>query len=169
MKKQLIIIGGGGHAHVVAESISDEYEVIGFLDDNEDAKNIGEIKRIGKIAEAEKFSKDTIFHIAIGNNSIRKNIGENLKLATIIHPTAVISKSSKVEEGCYIGINTVINSNAKIGRGCIINTGTIVEHETVIGDYSHLSYRVLVGAGSEIGNEIFIDMNTVIERGKIIV
>lgn len=169
MKKQLIIVGGGGHAHVVVESIPNEYEVIGFLDDNEDTKNIGEIKRIGKISEAPKFSKDIFFHIAIGNNCIRKKIGENLRLATIIHPTAFISKSSIIEEGCYIGINTVINSNAKIGKGCIINTGTIVEHEAVIGDYSHLSYRVLAGANSEIGNEIFIDMNTVIERGKRII
>ena len=53
------------------------------------------------------FSVDTFFHIAIGDNVARGTIYDelakaNLKMLTIIHPLAFVSKNTKISDGCYI-------------------------------------------------------------------
>lgn len=155
---KLVIIGGGGHCKVVTEA-TQNYKVVGFLDDKESKE------RLGPISDWKKFKDTHVFHIAIGNNSVREKLGKEIKTVSIIHSTAYVSPSAKIEEGSFIGINTVINSNVKIGKNCIINTGSIIEHDTKIDDYSHISYRVLIGSNVWIGKKVFLDMNKIVERG----
>ena len=77
--------------------------------------------------------------VATGDNDLREYKLSILTLltipiATIVHPTAVISPFTEVGTGCTILANAVININAAIGQGCIINNGAIVEHDCIIGD-----------------------------------
>ena len=168
-KKKLVIIGAGGHAKVVIDSIlssmSEKFEILGFLDDG----NIDEIygiKKIGNISDILKY-KDTFFHTALGNNNIRRDIitkiGEK-KFVTIIHKTAYVSSKASVGYGTYVGAMCVINADVEIGKGCIINTGTIVEHDSIIEDFSHLSYRVLVGSNCHISLMQQIEMGEILQR-----
>jgi sugar O-acyltransferase (sialic acid O-acetyltransferase NeuD family) len=168
---EVILIGAGGHGKVVLDAVLSNpntgIKIIGFLDDG-DIKEIHGIKKLGNIKDFVNF-KDKKFHIAIGNNVFRerlsKEIGEN-NLVTIIHKTAYVSSMSNVGNGSYIGAILVINPQCKIGKGCIVNTGTIVEHDCYIGDYSHLSYRVLVGSESKISSKTMIDMGKILERNS---
>lgn len=168
---ETILVGAGGHGKVVLDAIlsnlNTNIKIIGFLDDGE-IKEIAGIKKLGNIKDYIKY-KDKKFHIAIGNNVFRerlsKEIGEN-NLVTIIHKTAYVSSMSNVGNGSYIGAMTVINPQCKIGKACIVNTGTIVEHDCYIGDYSHLSYRVLVGSESKISSSAMIDMGKILERNS---
>ena len=168
---ETILIGAGGHGKVVLDAVlsnpSANIKIIGFLDDSR-IEEIKEIKKLGNIKDYIKY-KDKKFHIAIGNNGFRekvsKEIGED-NLVTIIHKTAYASSMSNIGNGSYIGAMAVINPQCKIGKGCIINTGTIVEHDCHIGDYSHLSYRVLVGSESKISSKAMIDMGKILERNS---
>ena len=168
---ETILIGAGGHGKVVLDAVlsnlNTNIKIIGFLDDGEIKEIVG-IKKLGNIKDYIKY-KDKKFHIAIGNNVFRerlsKEIGEN-NLVTIIHKTAYVSSMSNVGNGSYIGAMSVINPQCKIGKGCIVNTGTIVEHDCYIGDYSHLSYRVLVGSESKISSSTMINMGNILERNS---
>ncbi|WP_410208619.1 hypothetical protein [Fusobacterium sp.] len=168
-KERLIIIGAGGHARVVIDtvlsSMAEKYEILGFLDDG-NIEEIYGIKKIGNISDIIKF-KETFFHIALGNNSIREElvtkIGEE-KFAMIIHKTAYVSSKASLGYGTYIGAMCVINANVEIGKGCIINTGTIIEHDSIIGDFVHLSYRVLVGSNCHISSMQQIEMGEILQR-----
>lgn len=167
--EEVILIGAGGHGKVVLDAILSNpqvnIKVIGFLDDG-DIEEIAGIKKIGNIFEWKKY-KDKKFHIAIGNNSFREKLAKEIgkeRLLTVVHKTAYISSMSKVKEGSYIGAMVVINPGSKIGRCSIINTGSIVEHDCEIGDYTHLSYRVLVGSESKISARTMIDMGKALER-----
>ena len=168
---EIILIGAGGHGKVVLDAVlsnpNTDIKIIGFLDDG----NINEIygiKKLGNIKDFVNF-KDKKFHIALGNNKFREKIAKELgeeNLISIIHKTAYVSSMSKIENGTYIGAMTVINPECEIGKGCIINTGTIVEHNSYIGDYSHLSYRVLVGSENKISSGTMIDIGIIIERNS---
>lgn len=167
--KEIILIGAGGHGRVVLDTILSNpkanIKVIGFLDDG-DIEEIAGIKKIGNISEWKKY-KDKKFHIAIGNNSFReklaKEIGEE-RLITIVHKTAYVSNMSEIRKGNYIGAMVIVNPKSKIGKCSTINTGSIVEHDCEIGDYAHLSYRVLVGSESKISAMTMIDMGRILER-----
>lgn len=168
---ETILIGMGGHGKVVLDAVlsnpNSDIKIIGFLDDG-DIKEVYGIKKLGNIKDFINY-KDKKFHIAIGNNKFREKIAKELgeeKLISIIHKTAYISSMSEIKNGTYIGAMAVINSECKIGKCCIINTGTIIEHNSFIGDYSHLSYRVLVGSESNISSGTMIEMGEILERNS---
>ncbi|MGL5624907.1 acetyltransferase [Cetobacterium sp.] len=169
--EKVIIIGAGGHGRVVIDTVfsNPNLEVIGFLDDSDIESFLG-ISKLGKILDIEKF-KEFKFHIAIGNNSLRKELGEKVgvkNLVTIIHPTAYICRDVKIGKGCFIGTNVVINSKSKLGNNIIVNTGSIIEHDCILENYSHLSYGVLLGSGVTIKEKAYIEMGEIVKRGLIV-
>lgn len=189
MSKQVVIIGAGGHAKVIADIIEKSGDMVcGFLDDNRqiEEKIIEDYKILGKISECEYLqceNKDLYFIIAIGNNYIRKSIYEKYRLNyyTAIHPNAIIGMQVEIKKGTVIMANACINSNAVIGKNCIINTGAIVEHDNVIEDYVHISPNATlcgtvkvsafthIGAGAVIKNNISITSDCVIGAGTVVV
>lgn len=169
MKKELIIVGMGEHGKVVLNTYinkkNKEYTVVGYLDDKEES-NIFGIKYLGKVEDYNKYIEKS-FHLALGNNKLRRDLGEKIgynKLVNIIHDTAFISEFSKIGNGNYIGAMSVINQGCIIENNCIINTGSIVEHGSIIKNNSHLSYRVLVGSNVLIQEETYLDMGEIIKR-----
>ena len=150
--KQLVVIGGGHHAVVVAEIAEKQgYSVIGFLDDNiQEGMQVADYKILGKVKLCEKM-QDVEF--VIGNNNARKEIAErykNIKFATLIHPSAVISYRSKIDLGTVVCAHATVNTLSEIGKHCIINTASIVEHGCKVGDYCHIAPANLVEAYKEV-------------------
>ena len=127
----VIIIGAGGHAKVIADIIYKSGDnLIGFLDDNIDLQNkkvFLDKSVIGLVTDCEAIqekNQEYFFVVGIGNNYIRKEIFEKCRLNyyTAIHPSAIISNQVQIGKGTVIMANAVINANADIGTNCIINT-----------------------------------------------
>lgn len=181
--KKLAIIGASGHGKVIADiAKKNGYTDIVFLDDNEDVHECGGYSVIGKSSEAGRLNADLI--IGIGNAEVRKRIQESVskeRLATLIHPAAVVAEDVVLGAGTVVMAGAVINSGARIGRGCIINTCSSVDHDCILGDYvhmavgSHLCGTVIVGsqtwigAGAIVSNNISVCSNCMIGAGAVIV
>lgn len=177
--KEVIIIGAGGHGRVVAEIVKANNDiVVGFLDDIQNGDGI-----IGRVEEYINYP-DKHFVIGIGNNSVRKKIAETypkLKWYTAIHPTAIVSKTAKIEAGTVVCPKAVINTGAIVGKHCIINTAATVEHDNVIGDFCHISPNSTlcgtvnigecthIGAGTVVRNNINIEKNIIVGIGAAVV
>lgn len=165
--KDVIIIGAGGHAKVIAEIVLKSGDnVVGFLDDNDDFQNrmiYLNKKVIGTTKDINKY-KDCYFIIGIGNNAIRKKINENnnLKLYTAIHPSAIIAQDVEIGEGTVIMPGVVINPGTKIGKNCIINTSASLDHDNFIEDYVHIS------PGSHLAGTVVVKENTWLCTGVIV-
>lgn len=146
---KIMIIGQGGHSKVVRDVIlsNRKNQIIGFLDDQYKKLVMTEKGFCGPISAAGKMVNwfgDVRFIIAIGNNQIRKTIVRRLDLldaqyATLIHPSAVVSPSAVIGNGCVITAHAVINADSRIGRHSIINTGAVIEHDSELGDFVHVS------------------------------
>ena len=183
MCKEVILIGGGGHAKVVADIVkSCGDKVIGILDDAV-AGSVLDMPVLGKVANCEKY-QDKYFVIAIGNNRVRAMLAQRydfLKYYTAVHPTAVISESAQIGVGTVVMPYAVVQASARIGEHCILNTATVVEHDCVLGDFVHISPHatlcgtVSVGTGTQIGagatvkNNISICQETVVGAGATVV
>lgn len=186
MSREVIIIGAGGHAKVVADIILKSGDsVLGFLDDSVfSSGSFCGFPIIGKVKDYERFN-DRVFVIAIGNSQVREKIADELKGVrwyTAVHPDAVLSDLDvSIDEGTVIMANAVINPGAHIGRHCIVNTGAIIEHDNKIGDYSHISVgaksagtvsigrHVWIGAGATISNNISICSDCMIGAGSVVI
>lgn len=191
--ERIILIGNGGHAKSIVDSIEGmgKYEIAGFIaekqDDNFEYRGY---KIVGIDDDLESLYQSGIKCAAVGvgymgKGNTRDNIYNKLKeigyvLPAIIDATAVLAKDVNIEEGTYVGKNAVINAGAVVGKMAIINTAAIVEHDCVIGDFSHVAVNttlcgaVLVGAHSFIGanatiiQEIEIGDNAVIGANSTI-
>lgn len=180
---KLAIIGASGHGKVVADiARKNGYSEIVFLDDNENIHECGGYPVIGKSPEVRTIDADVI--IGIGNADIRKRIQESVpeeKLATLIHPDAVVAGDVVIGAGTVVMAGAVINPGARIGKGCIINTCSSVDHDCKVGDYvhisvgSHLCGTVTVGAGTWIGagatviNNVSICPDCIIGAGSVVI
>lgn len=111
--------------------------------------------------------------VATGDNYLREEKIKilnklNIPLATIIHPSAIISAYAKVEAGCTILAQSVIHTNAYVKSGCIINTGVIVEHDCIIQEYVNLCPNVSIAGHTEIGKRTFVGIgSTIIDQISI--
>lgn len=175
MKKPLILVGGGGHCKAaidIAESAG--YQILGILDQKD---KVGEdvlgYKVIGVDDDIPLYVSQAEFLITVGfviNPTLRITLYNRVKeaggvLATIVSPTAYVSKYTKIGEGTIIMHKAIICVGAKIGRNCIINTMADVDHCAEIGDFSHLSANVLVAGDAKVGDRCFCGIGSVISSG----
>lgn len=162
--KRLIIIGAGGYAKSVLDSIdTSEYQICGFIDDyKKEKEHLGYPILAKKIDFLDK-PKQYYYFIAIGNNIKRKKWFDilkksHLKIINVIDKSALLSNHAKIGIGCFIGKLAIVNSNASIGDNTIINTRALVEHGCTVGNHCNISTNsvlngdVVVGDGSFIGS-----------------
>lgn len=160
---KLLIIGAGGHGKVVAD-IAEQcgYENIAFLDDDSS-------EAIGKISELDKYMPDyDKCFVAIGNNVVRNNLiamitDKGYNLATLVHPTAIVSKDAIVKQGTVVEQGAIINRASTVGVGCIISLGAIIDHDVVIGDCCHINAGAVCKAGATVEACTKIDAGQVVK------
>ncbi len=150
--EKIVILGAGGHAHVIADIVEAEGNTfVGFLDDDPSQKDA-----IGKIDDYKKY-KDCKFIIGIGSADVREKLSKlDVSWGKAIHPSAIVSKSVSIGEGSVVMPKVVINARTVIGKHCIINTGAIVEHDNKIGDYAHVSVGAKLGGTVTLGKKAWV-------------
>lgn len=161
--RDLVLVGGGGHAKVVADSArAIGRRILGYLDDRHDAPlsmRHAALKRLGPFAGPDE-TLDAEFFPAVGDNNLRARImGHNAPLsAAIVDLTAVVNPTAVIGLCTYVAPGAIVNSDARIGCGCIINTAAIVEHDVVIGDHAHIAPSVILGGGAHIGERVLLGL-----------
>lgn len=166
--KNLIIIGAGGYAKSVIDSIDKHvFHIYGFIDDYKTDKFHLGYPILGKNIKCIKNSNNFFYFIAIGDNEKRLNWYKklkknNLELVNIIDKSAIISNHAKIGEGCFVGKMAIINSKAKIGDNCIINTRALIEHGCTIGNNVNISTNSVLNGDVKVGDSAFIGSCSVV-------
>jgi len=187
MKERLLIIGAGGHGKVCADIAlkMNKWNEIFFLDDESKEEVMG-VKVLDTPSNFKKYINDSDFFVAIGDNSTRKKIIEELlleeiQLPTLIHPNTIISQNIKIDYGTVVMAGVIINCCTEIGKGCIINTGVTIDHDCLIKNYIHISpgtniagtviieNETWIGIGSIVSNNILITNNCKLGAGTIVI
>lgn len=185
--RRLLIIGAGGHGRSVAEAVllANEYELVGFVDDSwPDNSAVWEYPILGDTDNLASYRKQVDSAIvAIGNNAVRAKLQSRLvdtgmKIATIIHPRAVVSPRAALGEGSAIMAGAIVGTEARLGLGVIVNCGAVVDHHCRVGDFAHLGVdasmaggSVLCGsawmqAGSSLGYQVEVSPGDIIGPGE---
>lgn len=175
MKKNLILIGGGGHCKSVIDvAESAGYHILGVLDIPEEVgKSVLDCKVIGTDDDIPQYVDKAEFVITIGfikNPAIRINLYNKVKeaggkLATIIASSAHVSKYATLGEGTVVLHKAFVNAGAKIGVNCIINTFANIEHDAVVGEHCHISTGTMVNDDCKVGDRCFIGSQSVLANG----
>lgn len=165
--KNVIIIGAGGHARVIADIVRCRGDcLLGFLDDRA-TEGVGEIPVLGTVKDYVNYP-DAHFIIGIGNAAVRRRVAEEMngvQWYTAIHPAAVVSDMNvSIAPGTAVMAGAVINPGAAIGAHCIINTAAVVEHDNIIGDYAHISVGAKLAGTVTVGPDTWVGIGAVVSN-----
>ena len=182
---RIVILGTGGNSVDILDTLHDlndvagraTYECVGFLDDNEalwGSLRSG-VKVLGPLAAAREFG-DCRFVNGIGaptsylkKAAIIAKTGIALdRFATIVHPTASVSRMATLGRGTVVFQNVTITSNAAVGDHVVILPNSVVSHDVVVGDYTCIAGGVCISGGVRIGTACYIGTNSSIIGGVVV-
>ena len=170
--RRLAILGASGHGKVVAEAaLAQGWDDIVFFDDAwPKVSSNGRWSVLGNTESLLRFAAtyDGIA-VGIGNNRIRREKMDlieckDLQLATIIHPSAVVSDYALIGEGTVVCANAVVNVDVQLGPGGVINTGAVIEHDCCLGDCVHVSPNAVLSGGVTLGHEVWVGAGASIKQ-----
>lgn len=171
--ENIVIVGGGEHAQVVAEAILSRPErwiLEGFvdLDPSRRLRNLPNLPNLGwdraLIAQSAAGECRSVMGIgATKSSDRRRRIVEDfdasaVRWASVVHAAAWLSPTAAVGQGAVVFAGAIVNAGAVLGAHCVVNTGSIIEHDVKVGDFAMVSPGVVVGGGTVLGDDCFIGL-----------
>lgn len=172
MKLPVVVIGFGGHGHVVASALTAAgRQVIAATELKPEAicDDISGIEVITDEMVLERYAPTEI-NLVLGIGSVWPTGRQSVRRKTIEayrrkgftflgvnHPAAWIAPNTILDETTQIHAGAIVQTNSHIGAFTIVNTNASVDHDCTIGDFCHigpgttLSGNVNVGGGSHLG------------------
>jgi sugar O-acyltransferase (sialic acid O-acetyltransferase NeuD family) len=160
--KEVVVIGGGGHARVLVAVLHKlPWRIVGYTDARDRGDLLGTpylgddsmlpavlaahhrccaAVGVGKI-ETSRWRSDLLQHIA----------ALGFELPAVVSPDAVVNEHVRLGEGSVVFDGAVVNSGSDLGPGCIVNTHATVEHDCRAAENVHIASGATVCGGVSIG------------------
>jgi len=189
-KSPILIVGGGGHAKVIAELINRlGREILGYVDQSESSLSEIGIQYLGNDQQGLALNTAGLaVTIGVGylpGAVLRRNLfntysDAGFEIATLVHPSAIIADGVSIADGAQIMAGAIVQTGTEIGKNVIVNTGAIIDHDGDIGADCHiapgaclcghvsLARNVFVGSRATIIQEIDVAADTTIGAGAVI-
>jgi len=165
---QLVVLGGGGHAAVIAESAARAgWRVVGIA--AAEGGELGDPDGAGAARIAELVARGAKLHAAVGAAEVRarwmQRFGE-AAFATIVDPAAHVSPSATIGAGCAIGVGAVVHARAVLHAGTIVNTRAVVEHDCTVGPFAHIAPGAILCGSVRVGEGAQVSAGAVVIPGR---
>jgi sugar O-acyltransferase (sialic acid O-acetyltransferase NeuD family) len=162
----LNLIGGGGHASVIAD-IAQRARIAGivlWVDDDPDLTRFPP-KTVWR--PLNRLDPTLPVMLALGDLVTRAQMRERFRnyAEPVIDVSAIIGHGVRVGGGTVVMPGCYVNPNARIGEDCILNTACVVEHDCVVGANTHLSPGVRLAGGAKVGKAAHIGTGAILLPG----
>ncbi|MDI7659363.1 acetyltransferase [Cronobacter universalis] len=172
--KPIVLIGGGGHASVVADILKQQgRDIIAIISPNVFSKCsiFNNIDIFEKDEEILRFNPAQVVLVnAIGvlpGKHIRKKINEyylekGYHFESVVSDGAYISPYAKLKPGVQIFTGAIIQAGVIIEDHTIINSGAVIEHDCYIGKYNFVAPRAVICGQCKTEEDVFIGANATV-------
>jgi sugar O-acyltransferase (sialic acid O-acetyltransferase NeuD family) len=186
MSNPIIIMGAGGHAKVLVDTLLMLGRTIVGLTDRDMNKVGSEVLGMSVLGADDvlrDFPPGSVELVnALGTTTdtrARQNLyatykGHGYQFAPIIHPSAILSSAIVLGEGVQVMAGAVIQPGSSVGDNCIINTSASIDHDCVIEGHVHLapgvtlSGKVCIGEGAHLGTGASVIQGMSIGSGALV-
>lgn len=175
-RRMVVVIGGGGHASVIADTLRIlGHTILGCIAPNmkeviaEDLTWLGSDDTFLNRNDSEKvWLANGIGMVKV--NGLRKTVFEQFnsrgyRFINIVHPSAIVSEKAVLEEGVQIMAGAIIQTGAVLKRNTLINTRASIDHHAVIGSNVHVAPGATICGSVKIGDSAFIGAGATIIQG----
>lgn len=164
-----ILIGGGGHALSLLETLPDYNQMAGYADfqpsDLMPISYLGNDEEILASYLPDKYDiQVTLVYTSDINLQLRKRIIErynNYSFHTFVASTALVTEHTVLGDGCVVMEKAIIN-RSEIEKNTVINTGAIIEHGCKIGNNCFIGPGAIICGGVTIGDNTLIGAGTIV-------
>ena len=180
MSRPVIIVGGGGHAHVIIDALTrGGISVIGICDPALSKGSLGPlgVLVLGNDSALSGYPPSDVDLVnGVGSTSStdsHRQVFEvfsrrGYRFVSVVHPSAIIARDVRVEEGGQLMAGVVVQAGTVIGRNTIVNTGSCIDHNCRLGDHVHVAPGVTLSGGVTVGSNTHIGVGASIIQSVII-
>ncbi len=180
--RKLVIMGGQGNGTVVASTVEDlndqrpTYDLIGFLNDGRerDVNGYPVLGPIDRTAVQELLSDPevdlfwSLVSVKLGEafqGRLRELDVPRERFATVIHPTAVVSRFATIGHGVAIQPLAQVGPNVRIGDHVHVFAQAMIGHDATLADFSYVSNNACIGAGVILHEGAYVGTNAATLEG----
>ena len=184
---QIVLFGGGGGAVEIARYIramnNDASTPVKAVVSDMIDEGVGRIedlqcvvgRPVGNHADTSTITDlhKKQFVITLGHLPLREQKFEMLKAAgmkafTVIHPTALVSETASVGDGCVIAPLSMVGEFATLEENVNLNVHVTIGHDVSIGRSSILSPHASVAGGTQCGHSVYMGSGVIVNPGLAI-
>jgi UDP-perosamine 4-acetyltransferase len=175
MSKPVAILGGGGHARVVMDTLRlAGFEILGVVDPKSDVHLPVGIRHLG--VDLSAINPDScdlalgVGSIDVGARNPRPRLFAEAKAAGFAfvqfrHPSALVAGDVAVAEGVQIMAGSVIQPGVSLGQNVIVNTSASLDHDCRVGDHVHVAPGVVLSGDVDVGNGVHLGTGAIVIHG----
>jgi sugar O-acyltransferase (sialic acid O-acetyltransferase NeuD family) len=158
------IFGSGGHARVLSELAKlVGFDPVCFIDPFSPEESYLGLPVVGGL---DQVSPDvTSFGLGIGLNYVReqvflaaRNSNPGADFPVLVHPSAFVSPSARLEEGSVVLAQAHVGPGAAIEAGALLNSGASLDHESLMRRFSSLGPGAITAGGVELGERAMVGL-----------
>ncbi|MEZ0071490.1 acetyltransferase [Planotetraspora sp. GP83] len=174
----LVLVGAGGFARETAQlalTLSDRWRLLGFLDDNPARHGVlvDGLPVLGGLAALPEQAKAVVCTGRPDDYASRLRIVERLGLpadryATLIHPSAVVSASSRVGPGSVIHAQCVLTASVEVGAHVAVMPHVTLTHDDVVEDFATIASGVRLAGGVRIGRGAYLGAGALVRESRTV-
>ena len=184
MPKPWIVLGGGGHATVVIDTLlAADHQITGFTSPEADAASVLGVERVGDDDALDDYDPEEVA-LANGLGTVRTShrrqelflrfTARGYSFPPVVHASAIVAASVRMGSGAQVLAGAVVQPGCRIHENAIINTRASVDHDCSIGAHAHvapgvtLSGGVTVGEGAHVGTGASVIQGVKIGAGSVV-
>jgi sugar O-acyltransferase (sialic acid O-acetyltransferase NeuD family) len=162
----VLIVGNGGLGRTVKDILEINFagRKVYFKEIKIESSKIKDADNLTVFIKKKKINRYTI---AIGDNYTRMRITElmrsvypGLRLISVIHESANISKDAIIHPGSIILAGVTINSQAELKSGVLVCSNSCIDHDCFLGEFSSTGPGVNMGGDSFVGKKSHIGVGS---------
>jgi sugar O-acyltransferase (sialic acid O-acetyltransferase NeuD family) len=179
--RELVIVGAGGFGRETAEAVralndnGAAWKLAGYLDDDparhgtviDGVPVLGSTKELGDMP-------DVSVVVCTGrpdNYFSRSRIVERLALppqryATIVHPSAWVSSTSRLGPGTVLLAQTVLTAAVTVGSHVAVMPHVTLTHDDIIDDFATIASGVCLGGNVHVGRCAYIGAGALVREER---
>lgn len=174
--KKLLIFPCNGNAIEALSCIGEDYELIGFIDDDVN-------KQGTKCFGFDVLSREALaqfpdaYVLAVPGNpdnfrnrdKIISELGVSTdRFAKVIHDLAEVADIASVGHNVLIMAGVVITSNATIGNHVAVLPNSVIHHDSSVGEYTLIGANITISGYITIGAKCYVGSGSRIINGSTI-
>jgi UDP-perosamine 4-acetyltransferase len=189
-EKPFIIVGGGGHARVVASTLRElGTSILGFTDPDSNA-SLEDVEHLGSDAALADYTPSEVA-LTVGVGSVESTIrrahlfdevkNTNFDFPPVVHPDAFLASETSIRIGSQVMAGAVVQAGTALAENVIVNTNATIDHDCEVGAHTHvapgatvsgevsLGAQVHVGTGASLIQGVHVGARSVVGAGAVVI